>query len=145
MIGCCVAVPRSHWSAVPTALFIYISQLLRDSFSVPFLLPIIPCFDASKLVQNVDFIQRYLLVKVINQYKPGCCLWARCCRGLQREIHQEQMTPAAAARGPGPGSPSHHKYLQISTHIYSYILISPHIYSYILISTHIYRYLGSVF
>ena len=34
VIGCRVAVPRSHWSAVPTLLFIYISQLLRDSFSV---------------------------------------------------------------------------------------------------------------
>ena len=34
VIGCCVAVPRYHWSAVPTLLFIYISQLLRDSFSV---------------------------------------------------------------------------------------------------------------
>ena len=34
MIGCCVAVPRSHWLAVPTPLFIYISQLFRDSFSV---------------------------------------------------------------------------------------------------------------
>ena len=34
VIGCRVAVPRSHWSAVPTPLFIYISQLLRDSFSV---------------------------------------------------------------------------------------------------------------
>ena len=34
VIGCCVAVPRSYWSAVPTPLFIYISQLLRDSFSV---------------------------------------------------------------------------------------------------------------
>ena len=34
VIGCCVAVPCSHWSAVPTPLFIYISQLLRDSFSV---------------------------------------------------------------------------------------------------------------
>ena len=30
VIGCRVAVPRSHWSAVPTLLFIYISQLLRD-------------------------------------------------------------------------------------------------------------------
>ena len=30
VIGCCVAVPRSYWSAVPTLLFIYISQLLRD-------------------------------------------------------------------------------------------------------------------
>ena len=34
VIGCHVAVPRSYWSAVPTPLFIYISQLLRDSFSV---------------------------------------------------------------------------------------------------------------
>ena len=34
VIGYCVAVPRSHWSAVPTPLFIYISHLLRDSFSV---------------------------------------------------------------------------------------------------------------
>ena len=34
VIGCRVAVPRSHWSAVPTPLFIYIAQLLRDSFSV---------------------------------------------------------------------------------------------------------------
>ena len=34
VIICCVAVPRSHWSAVPILLFIYISQLLRDSFSV---------------------------------------------------------------------------------------------------------------
>ena len=34
VIGCHVAMPRSHWSAVPTPLFIYISQLLRDSFSV---------------------------------------------------------------------------------------------------------------
>ena len=34
MIGCCVAVPLSYWSAVPTPLFIDISQLLRDSFSV---------------------------------------------------------------------------------------------------------------
>ena len=34
MIGCCVAVLRSHWSAVPTLLFIYKSQLLRDSFFV---------------------------------------------------------------------------------------------------------------
>ena len=34
VIGCRVAVPRSYWSAVPTSLFIYISQLLRDSFSV---------------------------------------------------------------------------------------------------------------
>ena len=34
VIGCRVAVPRSYWSAVPTPLFIYISQLLRDSFSV---------------------------------------------------------------------------------------------------------------
>ena len=34
MIGCSVAVPRSYWSDVPTLLFIYISQLLRDSFSV---------------------------------------------------------------------------------------------------------------
>ena len=25
VIGCCVAVPRSYWSAVPTPLFIYIS------------------------------------------------------------------------------------------------------------------------
>ena len=33
VIGCCVAM-RSYWSAVPTPLFIYISQLLRDSFSV---------------------------------------------------------------------------------------------------------------
>ena len=41
VIGCRVAVPRSHWSAVPTLLFIYISQLLRDSFSGN-LLPIIP-------------------------------------------------------------------------------------------------------
>ena len=37
------AMPRSHWSAVPTLLFIYISQLLMDIFP-PFgnLLPIIP-------------------------------------------------------------------------------------------------------
>ena len=48
VIGCRVAVPRSHWSAVPTPLFIYISQLLRDLFSVSQqppsgnLLPIIP-------------------------------------------------------------------------------------------------------
>ena len=34
VIGCRVAVPCSHWSAVPTPLFIYISQLLRDSFFV---------------------------------------------------------------------------------------------------------------
>ena len=34
VIGCCVAVPHSYWSAVPTPLFIYISQLLRDSFSI---------------------------------------------------------------------------------------------------------------
>ena len=34
VIGCHVAVPRSHWSAVPTLLFDNISQLLRDSFSV---------------------------------------------------------------------------------------------------------------
>ena len=34
MIGCRVAMLRSYWSAVPTPLFIYISQLLRDSFSV---------------------------------------------------------------------------------------------------------------
>ena len=34
MIGCRVAVPRSHWLAVPTLLFIYIYKLLRDSFSV---------------------------------------------------------------------------------------------------------------
>ena len=34
VIGCRVAVPRSHWSAVPTLLFIYIAQLLRDSFFV---------------------------------------------------------------------------------------------------------------
>ena len=34
VIGCRVAVPHSHWLAVPTLLFIYISQLLRDSFSV---------------------------------------------------------------------------------------------------------------
>ena len=34
VIGCRVAVPHSHWSAVPTLLFIYISQLLRDSFFV---------------------------------------------------------------------------------------------------------------
>ena len=34
LIGCRVAVPHSHWSAVPTLLFIFISQLLRDSFSV---------------------------------------------------------------------------------------------------------------
>ena len=34
VIGCCVAVPRSYWSAVPTPLFFYISQLVRDSFSV---------------------------------------------------------------------------------------------------------------
>ena len=34
VIGCRVAMLRSHWSAVPTLLFIYISQLLRDSFSV---------------------------------------------------------------------------------------------------------------
>ena len=129
MSPCCA--PIGRLSQLSCSLFIYISQLLRDSFSVSFLLPIIPCFDASKLVQNVDFIQRYLLVKVINQYKPGCCLWARCCRGLQREIHQEQMTPAAAARGPGPGSPSHHKYLQISTNIYKYLLISTHIYKYL--------------
>merc|ERR1712214_68549 len=34
VIGCCVAVPCSYWSAVPTPLFIYISQLLRDFFTV---------------------------------------------------------------------------------------------------------------
>ena len=34
VIGFHVAVPRSYWSAIPTPLFIYISQLLRDSFSV---------------------------------------------------------------------------------------------------------------
>ena len=34
VIGCRVAVPRSYWSVVPIPLFIYISQLLRDSFSV---------------------------------------------------------------------------------------------------------------
>ena len=34
VIGCRVAVLRSHWSAVPTLLFIYKSQLLRDSFFV---------------------------------------------------------------------------------------------------------------
>ena len=34
MIGCRVAVPCSYWSVIPTPLFIYISQLLRDSFSV---------------------------------------------------------------------------------------------------------------
>ena len=34
VIGCRVGVPWSHWSAFPTPLFIYISQLLRDSFSV---------------------------------------------------------------------------------------------------------------
>ena len=34
VIGCRVAVPHSHWLAVPTLLFIYISQLLRDSFFV---------------------------------------------------------------------------------------------------------------
>ena len=38
--GCRVAVPRSHWSAVPAPLFIYISQLVRDSFSVSQLPPI---------------------------------------------------------------------------------------------------------
>ena len=48
VIGCSVAVPHSYWSAVATPLFIYISQLLRDSFSVSrqppsgILLPIIP-------------------------------------------------------------------------------------------------------
>ena len=34
VIGCRVAMPRSHWSAVPTPLFDNISQLLGDSFSV---------------------------------------------------------------------------------------------------------------
>ena len=34
VIGCCVAVPRSHWLAVPTPLFDNISQLFGDSFSV---------------------------------------------------------------------------------------------------------------
>ena len=34
VIGCLVAVPCSHWSAVPTHLYDNISQLLRDSFSV---------------------------------------------------------------------------------------------------------------
>ena len=34
MIGCRVTVPRYYWSAVPTLLFIYISQLLKNSFSV---------------------------------------------------------------------------------------------------------------
>ena len=34
VIGCHVAMPRSHWSAVSTPLFNNISQLLRDSFSV---------------------------------------------------------------------------------------------------------------
>ena len=34
VIGCRVAVPRSHWSAVPTPLFDNISQLFGDSFSV---------------------------------------------------------------------------------------------------------------
>ena len=33
VIGCCVAVPRSHWLAVPNPLFDNISQLLGDSFS----------------------------------------------------------------------------------------------------------------
>ena len=34
VIGCRVAVPHSHWSIVPTLLFIYISQFFGDSFSV---------------------------------------------------------------------------------------------------------------
>ena len=53
VIGCHVAVPRSHWSAVPTPLFDNISQLLRDSISVSQqppsgnLLPILPCANHS--------------------------------------------------------------------------------------------------
>ena len=34
VIGCRVAMPCSHWSALPTPLFDNISQLLGDSFSV---------------------------------------------------------------------------------------------------------------
>ena len=56
VIGCCVAVPRSHWSAVPTLLFIYISQLLGDSFSVSQQPPICEFPSHSSLVTEVVII-----------------------------------------------------------------------------------------
>ena len=79
VIGCRVAVPCSHWSAVPTPLLIYISQLLRDSFSVSQqppsgnLLPNIPC--------------------------PQLCLG--CCCAISRHQHFFSVLPARTARRPG--------------------------------------------
>ena len=46
VIGCCVAVPRSHWSAVPTPLFIFHFLYLSNPPSGN-LRPIIPCISTS--------------------------------------------------------------------------------------------------
>ena len=56
MIGCRVAVPRSHWSAIPTPLFDKISQLLGDSFSVSLQPPICEFPSHSSLFNTLDFL-----------------------------------------------------------------------------------------
>ena len=56
VIGCRVAVPRSHWSAIPTPLFDKISQLLGDSFSVSQQPPICEFPSHSSLFNTLDFL-----------------------------------------------------------------------------------------
>ena len=57
VIGCCVAVPHYHWSAVPTPWFIYISQLSRDSFSVSQQPPIWEPPSHYSMLESLNLIQ----------------------------------------------------------------------------------------
>ena len=67
VIGCRVAVPRSYRSVIPTPLFIYISQLLRDSFSVSQQPPIWdPCSHYSMLNTLQHSVTRCKLTNTHN-------------------------------------------------------------------------------
>ena len=84
VIGCPVAVLRSHWSAVPTPLFDNISQLLGDSFSVSQQPPICELPSHYSMVQPIKIITLLLLrflhsaVSIINQLLLGYCLLLLC-------------------------------------------------------------------
>ena len=93
MIGCRVAVPRSHWSAVPTPLFDNISQLLRDSFSVSQEPPIWePPSHYSMLLLIIEFaFYRHLYTRV--QFGSGQsvgCVAERGDTGDHTPVEQQQ-------------------------------------------------------
>ena len=104
VIGCRVAVPRSHWSAVPTPLFIYISQLLRDSFSVSQqppsgnLLPIIPCTEPSlgRHFSTAEFHYQTFNPNIMTYPHPPAHLRAACCGPLRITSLESCSLPTTA-------------------------------------------------